>query len=95
MLQIVWSARSLEDLDNIASYVAQENESAAEALRDRIENSVLPAAQFPYMFRAGRVPNTREIVAHPNYIIVYRVLTDRIRVLRVGHSRRQYPWPTR
>lgn len=36
------------------------------------------------------MPDTREIVAHPNYIVVYRVLPDRIQVVEVLHSRQQY-----
>jgi plasmid stabilization system protein ParE len=32
-----------------------------------------------------------EIVAHPNYIVVYQVKADTIDVLRVLHSRQQYP----
>jgi plasmid stabilization system protein ParE len=43
------------------------------------------------MFRLGRVDGTREIVAHPNYIVVYRVVADRIEVTAVVHARRQYP----
>jgi plasmid stabilization system protein ParE len=30
-------------------------------------------------------------VAHPNYIVVYRVEREEISVLRVLHSRQQYP----
>jgi hypothetical protein len=28
---------------------------------------------MPYVFPAGRVPGSREIVPHRNYIVVYRV----------------------
>ncbi len=46
---------------------------------------------MPYLFRRGRVPGTREYVVHPNYIVVYRVGQNVIDVLRVLHSRQQYP----
>lgn len=52
---------------------------------------MLPAAEHPYLFPSGRVPGTREIVAHPNYIVVYRVAADRIEVLTVLHARQNYP----
>jgi len=38
-------------------------------MRQLIEASILPAAEHPYLFRAGRVSGTREIVAHPNYVL--------------------------
>jgi toxin ParE1/3/4 len=49
------------------------------------------AREHPEMYRVGRMPNTREIVAHPNYIVVYTVLPDRIRVISVLHARQKYP----
>ncbi|WP_258861287.1 type II toxin-antitoxin system RelE/ParE family toxin [Neisseria gonorrhoeae] len=47
--------------------------------------------QMPYMGRKGRVAGTREFVAHPNYILVYQVKLDEIRILRVLHGSRKYP----
>jgi len=91
MLPIQWRASALDDLDVIAEYIARFNPAAAEAMRDRIESCVLPLSQHPYLFRAGRVPGTREIVAHPNYIVVYRVLADAIEIVRVVHAAREYP----
>ena len=44
------------------------------------------------MYRQSEhVPGCREIVAHPNYIVVYRVGLDCIEVLRVMHARQEYP----
>lgn len=45
----------------------------------------------PYLYRTGRIAGTREIVVHPNYIVVYRV-TDHLEVLNVLHSRKCYPF---
>ena len=91
MLQIVWSRVALDDLESIARFVAQHDENAAEKLQRRIEESVLPVAHHPHLFRWGRLPNTKEIVAHPNYVVVYRVLKTRVRILNVLHARQNYP----
>ena len=40
-----------------------------------------------------RMPGCREIVAHPNYIVIYQVRANQIRILRVLHARRQFPQP--
>lgn len=91
MLPIRWNARALDKLDELIAYIADRNPVAAEQLQERIETVILPASEHPYMFRPGRVPGTREIIAHPNYIVVYRVLTDRIQVLNVLHAHQLYP----
>lgn len=91
MLPIIWSEVALDDLDKILEYVGARNEAAAFALQERIEASVEPVARHPYMFRSGRVLSTREIVAHPNYVVTYRVLAEHIEISAVIHSRQQYP----
>ncbi len=56
-----------------------------------IEDAVLLLPEYPWLFRPGRVEGTRELVAHPNYIIVYRVTDDAIEIVSVLHARQQYP----
>lgn len=43
------------------------------------------------MFREGRVADTREIIAHPNNIVVYNVTSEYLLVLSVLHARQQFP----
>ncbi len=56
-----------------------------------IEEAVRPLAMHQTLFRPGRVSGTRELVAHPNYIIVYRVTANEVEILNVSHARQQYP----
>jgi toxin ParE1/3/4 len=91
MLPIVWRAAAKEKLSLIIRFIAERNPDAAIRIKNLIEQSVLPAAEHPYLYRPGRISGTREIVAHPNYVVVYRVMVDRIEVLTVLHARQQYP----
>lgn len=91
MLPIRWHARAIDELDAITGYIAQFNPQAAGQLQDLIEASVLPLSENPRLYRQGRVEGTREIVVHPHYIVVYRILTDQIEVVAVMHSAREYP----
>ncbi|MGB3288407.1 MAG: type II toxin-antitoxin system RelE/ParE family toxin [Burkholderiaceae bacterium] len=91
MLPISWSAAALEDLNTIIRHIADVDVHAALAMHEVIENSVLPVSDYPYVYRPGRVPGTREVIAHPNYIVVCEVQTDRVNVLAVMHTRQQFP----
>jgi toxin ParE1/3/4 len=91
VLQIRWRGSARRKLDAIFEFVSADSPVAARALRDRIQQAVIPASDHPEMFRPGRVPGTREIVAHPNYIVVYRIMADHIEVVSVIHSRQEYP----
>jgi plasmid stabilization system protein ParE len=91
MLPIRWSAAALDDLEELVGYIAHFDVGAAQALQDRIESVILPLSTHPYLYRPGRVAGTRELVAHPNYIVVYSVLNDAIEIRNVLHSRQRYP----
>lgn len=91
MLPIVWRATARDDLLQIIRYIANEDPNAARQLKERLESVVLPLAEHPYLYRFGRVPGTRELIAHPNYILVYRVAADAVEVVNVLHARQQYP----
>ena len=48
-------------------------------------------SEHPFLHRPGRVTGTREIVVHPNCLMVYRVTADAVEIVNVLHSRQQYP----
>ena len=92
MLPIIWKLDARADLASVIQYIAKRDIQAARHMRKRLQESVLPVAEHPYLYRqSDRYPGCREIVAHPNYIVVYRVEREEISVLRVLHSRQQYP----
>jgi toxin ParE1/3/4 len=90
-MHVRWLERASRDLQSVVGYIAEHNAVAAQKLKDDIERQVLALENFPYLFRPGRLPGTREIVVHPNYIVVYRVGLQTVDILRVMHSRRRYP----
>ncbi|WP_081080364.1 type II toxin-antitoxin system RelE/ParE family toxin [Pseudomonas amygdali] len=71
--------------------ISNEDPQAAQAILERLQSAILPVADHPYLYRPGRVLGTRELVAHPNYVLVYRVTLERIEVLNVIHARQEYP----
>ena len=90
-MNVVWRSKARDDLRAIVDYISDFDEAAAFRLRDRMFDLTERIGQFPYMFRTGRRPNTREAVAHPNYILVYRVSTEAVEILAVIHARQPYP----
>ena len=91
MQTVRWTEEATTDLVEIVDYIEQRNAAAAQSLHAAIVQSAENLPLMPYLFRAGRVPGTREIVVHPNYIVVYQVGSDVIDILRILHSRQQYP----
>jgi len=86
-----WADEATTDLVEIIDYIEQRNATAAQSLFSAIVQSAENLPRIPYLFRPGRVPGTREHVVHPNYIVVYQVGSEGIDILRILHSRQQYP----
>ena len=90
-MRIVWRPIAENDLDAIIDYIAQDNPLAAIELGDAIVRRVAELADQPRLHRTGRVRRTREMVVHPNYLVVYRIMRDAVEIVRVLHAARQYP----
>lgn len=91
MLKLVWRASALDDLLDIIGYIADRNFQAAVKLQREIEACASRLPEHPYLYRPGRIEGTREAVVHPNYILIYRVGSDRIEIVNLVHARQQYP----
>ncbi|SHE40253.1 toxin ParE1/3/4 [Modicisalibacter ilicicola DSM 19980] len=90
-LPLHWRATAREQLASIVRFIAERDPRAARRLKARLESAPLLLSEHPYLYPAGRVPGTRELVAHPNYLLVYRVAADRVEVVAVLHTRQEYP----
>jgi toxin ParE1/3/4 len=87
-----WKETARADLLAIIDYISDDNPDAAQRLKDDIETKTSALASHPNMYRAGRVPGTREMVVHENYIVVYRVSSRAISILRVLHAAQAWPY---
>jgi toxin ParE1/3/4 len=89
---IRWTEHASVDVVGIARWIAAEDSAAAERVADAIFAAVTRLEEFPLSGRAGRVPDTRELVVHGlPYLIVYRVETPSVAILRVLHGAMQWP----
>lgn len=91
MLPITWRKRAKRNLASIIEFIANENPAAAIKIKNIIQDAILPVAEHPYLYKSGRISGTRELVAHPNFILVYRITNTAVEVVSVLHSRQEYP----
>ena len=89
-MRVDWRPEARTQLWQTLNYIADRNAVAASQLNAAIEAATSALPRHPYLYRLGKVVGTREIVVHPNYVVVYRV-TDRIEILNLLHARQAYP----
>jgi len=93
-MKVVWGRRARRDLYKLISYIAEESLQAAELVSNRIDDATHFLAVMPGSGRPGRVAGTRELViSRTPYILVYRIKSNSVRIIRVYHAARR--WPTR
>ncbi|WP_338860050.1 type II toxin-antitoxin system RelE/ParE family toxin [Mycetohabitans rhizoxinica] len=81
----------MQDREAIYGYIEADNPVAALAIDELFLEKAALLIEHPSLGRLGRAVGTRELVAHRNYIVVYDVAGDRVRVLNVVHVARQWP----
>lgn len=91
-MELFWTPEAIQDRDEIYDYIEADNPTAALALDELLSERASRLIDHPVLGHSGRVVGTRELVAHRNYILVYDVVGDFVRILRVLHAARQ--WPT-
>lgn len=90
-MELVWTHPARADLRAIVDWIAADNPDAALDLVTEIERRVDALPAQPGLGRPGRVDGTRELVVHPNYVVIYDTQPASLRILRVLHAARRWP----
>jgi toxin ParE1/3/4 len=84
-----WTARALDDLNEISFYIEQERSvSAADKVCSTIFESVQMLANHPRLGKPGRLAGTRELIVS-KYVVGYRVGADSVEIIRIRHGARR------
>jgi toxin ParE1/3/4 len=86
-VNVAWRLAAQHDVRRIINHVAEENPIAARHIAREILLAGDSLSMFPYRGRHGRVHGTRELLAYPPYILVYRLDSQgNVVIVRVWHS---------
>lgn len=91
MMQLYWTLEAVADREAIFDHIEADSPAAAIALDELFEQSSKQLSSHPKSGRIGRVNGTRELVVHRHYILIYDLLEQNVRFLRVLHSSLQWP----
>ena len=90
-MPLFWTPESVQDREGIYDFIEDDNPVAALEMDEMFSEKALRLLDHPRLGRLGRMTGTRELVVHANYILVYDVKGDQVRVLRLLHAARQWP----
>lgn len=90
-MRLLWTSEAIVDRRAIYAHIEADNPNAALALDELFSTKATRLINHPGLGRPGRVGETRELVVHRNYILVYDTAGEVVRVLRLLHAARQWP----
>ena len=85
VIPVIWTEAALSDLERIRAYIGHFNPIAARRMASRLLEAVNGLTMFPERGRPigqGR----REVVSVWPYLIRYRIVDDKVVILRVRHG---------
>jgi toxin ParE1/3/4 len=86
-MKLRWLSPALLQLDRVFAYIALENPTAARRVSRRIRKATEQLKRFPQSGRVGHIQGTREIVVTGlPFVVVYRITSDTVEILRVFHT---------
>jgi toxin ParE1/3/4 len=92
-MQIKFLKRSKDDLAQIHRDISLRNTHAADKLIQRIYSKVMQLETNPKLGRQSQFDHLRELVIHPNYIVLYQIMPNQIEILRIRHAAQDWTSP--
>jgi toxin ParE1/3/4 len=94
-MNVQYTEVALDEIENILSYIAKDNATAALRVSAAILATVQRIVEFPRMAVETNVPDVRMILVLPyRYILFFSVENDALLVRNVRHGRQQKPHAT-
>jgi toxin ParE1/3/4 len=90
-MNLVWTRPARADRREVFEFIGADSLRAACKMDLIFADKAEILTRFPELGRIGRVPGTRELLAHRHYFLIYRIRGKTVQILRVLHTSRQWP----
>jgi addiction module RelE/StbE family toxin len=90
-MKLRYDRGALADLEEILSYIAQDNREAAIRLAARFEEVAMRISKNPFLGEATRKSGFRRFPVG-NYLIVYEIAQEEVIIHYMRHGARRRPW---
>jgi plasmid stabilization system protein ParE len=93
MVKLIWSPRSLQDIEDACEYIAKDSPRYAYFFAERIVRFIETITSQPYLGAVVPEYNREELRERlfQNYRIVYRVERESVEIVAIVHAARLFP----
>jgi addiction module RelE/StbE family toxin len=90
-MNLVWTKAARADRREVFEHIRADSPRAAVKMDLIFSEKSTILTRFPEIGRLGRVFGTRELLAHRHYFLIYRIRGNKVQILRLLHTSRQWP----
>lgn len=90
-MKVIWTPEALQDRADIWDYIAKDDPLAAMRLDELFSKTATLLAGHPQLGRPGVIAGTRELIPHASYRLVYEIHQEKVWILALAHTSRQWP----
>lgn len=90
-MKVRWSAAATRDRHDIVDYIALDNVLAAIQMDELFDRAAERLGQHPNLGKTGKLPGTRELIAHESYRLIYELDAQTVWILALVHTARLWP----
>lgn len=91
-MKVIWASSAEQDRADIIEFISLDNPTAAILMDELFAEAALRLEDHPLLGKPGQISETRELIPHANYRLIYEVQEDQVRILALVHTARL--WPT-
>jgi len=88
-MKLVWRARARADVTTIIAYIERASPAGAAKIQAEIGHGISFLLEWPELGRRGRLATRELIVAHGAYLVIYKVIGEKVIIQRVVHASRK------
>lgn len=90
-MKVRWIAAARQDRKDVLAYIRAENPRAAARMDQLFSDAAARLTEHPKLGKPGKIPDTRELIPHESYRLVYEIDSEAVWVLALVHTARQWP----
>ena len=88
---VIWTPEAEQDRLDIWEHIAANNPTAAARIDILFSHAAARLAEHPELGKMGTIPDTRELIPHESYRLIYAIDYETVWVLALVHTARQWP----
>ena len=85
-MRLTWAPEARRQIGEIWHYIALDDPQAADRMITRLVTALERLTHFPHLGRPGREDSRELAVAGTNFIVVYRIQGEEVRIATVLHG---------